>query len=99
MSYTPTGGDGRYARLYIRDLEPTSVDEQAADSGTLAELADRLDLALAGEHRVEAAHLIRKIRVSARASRPAAPAGDEGRQRRAEVRELLDAARGAGGHR
>jgi hypothetical protein len=99
MSYEPTGGDGRYARLYVRDLEPTSVDEQAADSGTLAELVDRLDLALAGEHRVEAIRLIRTIRVIARVSRAAAPASDEGRQRRAEVRELIDAARGAGGSR
>ncbi|OHV46628.1 hypothetical protein BBK14_01915 [Parafrankia soli] len=76
-SYKPTGGDGRYARLYLNDLEPPPEDEPAMTESFEA-LALALDEALTAGRRQDAARLIQLIRIRARRLAPYwAPAGSD----------------------
>ncbi|EFC79228.1 hypothetical protein [Parafrankia sp. EUN1f] len=73
-SYKPTGGDGRYARLYLADLTPTPEDTAQAEHTTLRDLAADLDQALTTDNRAESTRLIRAIRARARHLAPPATA-------------------------
>ncbi|MEX5637439.1 hypothetical protein [Parafrankia sp. FMc2] len=70
-SYTPTGGDGRYARIYLTDLEPRR-EEGVLESPppSFEALALALDQALTAGDRVGAAAQIRLLRVRARGLAP-----------------------------
>lgn len=79
-SYEPTGGDGRYSRLYLADLEPTADDLAATFGRPLDQLAEDLDEALLHRQPADAAALIREIRAlvrptTARRSRADTPPG------------------------
>lgn len=65
--YEPTAGDGRYARLYLADLEPRP-DTVASHPVHLLQFAIELDQALTNGERAVATLLVRKIRACARAA-------------------------------
>ncbi|WP_018503065.1 hypothetical protein [Parafrankia discariae] len=70
-SYEPTGGDGRYARIYTADLEPREEEEDGLETTPSFEvLALALDQALTAGDRVGAAAQIRLLRLRARRLAP-----------------------------
>jgi hypothetical protein len=85
--YEPTGGDGRYSRLYLRDLEPSETvldSARRAPDTDLVRLAQSLDEALADGDKRAAESWIRCLRaygrvLAGRADDPPAvvPGGDQ----------------------
>ncbi|WP_322768421.1 hypothetical protein [Frankia sp. Cr1] len=71
--YEPTGGDGRYARLYLRDLEPRLEDAVPSMESTTAGMAVALDKTLTAGNPRDAARWIRLIRARTRLPTPWTP--------------------------